>query len=160
MPLIAIFAICALKRRKFTDGDNRKCGQGGIFPKNMTKLAVAKPLKMIRVFAQPINDLRIGVFYDDGGEKFGGDIVYVYNFAHSTKAGICSCIFARFVFAGFAGIFAKDYINDNFADRSFAAPTLTSMTTTIPVMTITNIIGNFITLTNSMTAAGLTLIRQ
>ena len=32
---------------------------------------------------QPINDLRIGVFYDDGGEEFGGDIAYIYNF------GIC-----------------------------------------------------------------------
>ena len=31
---------------------------------------------------QPISDLRIGVFYDDGGEKFGGDIVYVYNFGN------------------------------------------------------------------------------
>ena len=30
---------------------------------------------------QPINNLRIGAFYDDGGEKFGGDIVYVYNIA-------------------------------------------------------------------------------
>ena len=34
---------------------------------------------------QPINDLRIGVFYDDGGEKFGGDIVYVYNFGIPQK---------------------------------------------------------------------------
>ena len=34
---------------------------------------------------QPINDLRIGVFYDDGGEKFGGDIVYVYNFGNRQK---------------------------------------------------------------------------
>ena len=31
---------------------------------------------------QPINDLRIGVFYDDGGEKFGGDIAYTYNFGN------------------------------------------------------------------------------
>ena len=34
---------------------------------------------------QPINDLRIGVFYDDGGEEFGGDIVYVYNFGIPQK---------------------------------------------------------------------------
>ena len=34
---------------------------------------------------QPISDLRIGVFYDDGGEKFGGDIVYVYNFGIPQK---------------------------------------------------------------------------
>ena len=31
---------------------------------------------------QPINDLRIGVFYDDGGEEFGGDIAYTYNFGN------------------------------------------------------------------------------
>ena len=34
---------------------------------------------------QPISDLRIGVFYDDGGEEFGGDIVYVYNFGIPQK---------------------------------------------------------------------------
>ena len=34
---------------------------------------------------QPINDLRIGVFYDDDGEKFGGDIAYVYNIAAPEK---------------------------------------------------------------------------
>ena len=34
---------------------------------------------------QPINDLRIGVFYDDGEQKFGGDIVYVYNFGIPQK---------------------------------------------------------------------------
>ena len=28
---------------------------------------------------QPISDLRIGIFYDDGGEEFGGNIAYVYN---------------------------------------------------------------------------------
>ena len=28
---------------------------------------------------QPIANLRIGAFYDDGGEKFGGDVAYVYN---------------------------------------------------------------------------------
>ena len=31
---------------------------------------------------QPISNLRIGAFYDDGGEKFGGDIAYVYNFGN------------------------------------------------------------------------------
>ena len=28
---------------------------------------------------QPVSDLRIGIFYDDGGEEFGGNIAYVYN---------------------------------------------------------------------------------
>ena len=70
---------------------------------------------------QPISDLRIGVFYDDGGEKFGGDIAYTYNFGipqslavilHTLitlAAGIQSCIFARFICAGCAGIFPTDY---------------------------------------------------
>ena len=31
---------------------------------------------------QPLAGLQLGVFYDDGGEKFGGDIVYVYNFGN------------------------------------------------------------------------------
>ena len=34
---------------------------------------------------QPIANLRIGAYYDDGGEKFGGDIVYVYNIAAPQK---------------------------------------------------------------------------
>ena len=34
---------------------------------------------------QPINDLRIGVFYDDGGEEFGGNIAYTYNFGIPQK---------------------------------------------------------------------------
>ena len=37
---------------------------------------------------QPINNLRIGAFYDDGGEKFGGDIAYIYNIsADNCKSG-------------------------------------------------------------------------
>ena len=34
---------------------------------------------------QPISNLRIGAFYDDGGEKFGGDIAYVYNISPPQK---------------------------------------------------------------------------
>ena len=34
---------------------------------------------------QPLAGLQLGVFYDDGGEKFGGDIVYVYNIAAHAK---------------------------------------------------------------------------
>ena len=34
---------------------------------------------------QPIANLRIAAFYDDGGEKFGGDIAYVYNIAPPQK---------------------------------------------------------------------------
>ena len=34
---------------------------------------------------KPIDNLHIGIFYDDGGEKFGGDIVYVYNIAAPQK---------------------------------------------------------------------------
>ena len=34
---------------------------------------------------QPLAGLQLGIFYDDGGEKFGGDIVYVYNIAAPAK---------------------------------------------------------------------------
>ena len=34
---------------------------------------------------QPISNLRIGAFYDDGGEKFGGDIAYIYNISPPQK---------------------------------------------------------------------------
>ena len=34
---------------------------------------------------QPISDLRIGIFYDDGGEEFGGNIAYTYNIAAPAK---------------------------------------------------------------------------
>ena len=34
---------------------------------------------------QPIANLWIGAFYDDGGEKFGGDIAYIYNIAPPQK---------------------------------------------------------------------------
>ena len=34
---------------------------------------------------QPIANLRIGAFYDDGGEKFGGDIAYIYNISPPQK---------------------------------------------------------------------------
>ena len=34
---------------------------------------------------QPLAGLQLGIFYDDGSEKFGGDIVYVYNIAAPAK---------------------------------------------------------------------------
>ena len=34
---------------------------------------------------QPVSDLRIGIFYDDGGEEFGGNIAYTYNIAAPAK---------------------------------------------------------------------------
>ena len=34
---------------------------------------------------QPISDLRIGIFYDDGGEEFGGNIAYTYNITAPAK---------------------------------------------------------------------------
>ena len=106
---------------------------------------------------QPISDLRIGVFYDDGGEKFGGDIVYVYNFGIPQKRE--STEFAPDLFSPIVREYSQRIISTTTLQiEVLRTPTLTTfMTTTIPVMTITNIIGNFITLTNSMTAAGLTL---
>ena len=47
---------------------------------------------------QPLAGLQLGIFYDDGGEKFGGDIVYVYNIAapakRESKAGFAPDLFA------------------------------------------------------------------
>ena len=107
---------------------------------------------------QPINDLRIGVFYDDGGEKFGGDIVYVYNFGIPQKRE-SAVAFSPDLFSPVVREYSQRIISTTTLQiEVLRTPTLTTfITTTIPVMTITNIIGNFITLTNSMTAAGLTL---
>ena len=107
---------------------------------------------------QPINNLRIGAFYDDGGEKFGGDIAYVYNIAAPAKRE-SKVAFSPDLFSPVVREYSQRIISTTTLQiEVLRTPTLTTfMTTTIPVMTITNIIGNFITLTNSMTAAGLTL---
>ena len=105
---------------------------------------------------QPISNLRIGAFYDDGGEKFGGDIVYVYNFGIPQKR---ESKFAPDLFAPVVREYSQRIIaTTTLRIEVLRMPTLTSfITTTIPVMTITNITGDFVSLTTFMTAAGVTL---
>ena len=108
---------------------------------------------------QPINDLRIGVFYDDGGEKFGGDIVYVYNFGIPQKRE-SKVAFSPDLFSPVLREYSQRIISTTTLQiEVLRTPTLTTfITTTIPVMTTrtTAGIGNFITLINFMTMAGMT----
>ena len=63
-------------------------------------------LQMIAVFAMVWNYNRLmpcglRVFYDDGEQMFGGDIVRVDNSRlRGNNEGVQSCIFARFIVAG------------------------------------------------------------
>ena len=109
---------------------------------------------------QPISNLRIGAFYDDGGEKFGGDIAYIYNFGiRQLSQKRESTEFAPDLFSPVLREYSQRIIaTTTLQIEVLRTPTLTSfITTTIPVMTVTNIIGNFVSLTTFMTAAGLTL---
>ena len=107
---------------------------------------------------QPINDLRIGVFYDDGGEKFGGDIVYAYNFGIPQKRE-STADFSPDLFSPVVREYSQRIlITTTERIEVLRTPTLTTfMTTTIPAMTAVNIIGNFITLINSITMATSTI---
>ena len=110
---------------------------------------------------QPISDLRIGVFYDDGGEKFGGDIAYTYNFGIPQKRE-SKVAFSPDLFSPVLREYSQRIlITTTEQIEVLRTPTLTTfITTTIPVMTITNIIGNFITLTNSITMATATITTE
>ena len=97
---------------------------------------------------QPIDDLRIGVFYDDGGEEFGGDIVYVYNFGipqkRESKVAFSPDLFSPVV---------REY-----SQRIMTAqlgPQLRFITTAISVMTATIITPERV-FTTPMTMAGMT----
>ena len=99
---------------------------------------------------QPINDLRIGVFYDDGGEKFGGDIAYTYNFGipqkRESKVAFSPDLFAPVV---------REY-----SQRIMTAqlgPQLRFITMAISVMTATIITPERV-FTTPMTMAGMTTI--
>ena len=99
---------------------------------------------------QPINDLRIGVFYDDGGEKFGGDIAYTYNFGIPQKRES-------------AVAFSPDLFSPvlrEYSQRIMTAqlgPQLRFITTAIPVMTATIITPERV-FTTPITMAGMTTI--
>ena len=90
--------------------------------------------------------------------------IYVYNFGIPQKQPIndlreSAVAFSPDLFSPVVREYSQRIISTTTLQiEVLRTPTLTTfITTTIPVMTITNIIGNFITLTNSMTAAGLTL---
>ena len=86
---------------------------------------------------QPINDLRIGVFYDDGGEKFGGDIVYVYNIAAPAKRESKDA-FSPDLFAPVLREYSQRIITATTGPRIevLRTPVLTTfITTTIPAIT-------------------------
>ena len=103
---------------------------------------------------QPINDLRIGVFYDDGGEKFGGDIAYTYNFGIPQKRE-SNVKFSPDLFSPIVREYSQRIlITTTERIEVLRTPTLTTfMTTTIPAMTTRITTGNFITLINSITMA-------
>ena len=101
---------------------------------------------------QPINNLRIGVFYDDGGEKFGGDIAYTYNFGipqkRESKVAFSPDLFSPIV---------REY-----SQRIMTAqlgPQLRFITTAISVMTATIITPERV-FTTPITMAGITTTRN
>ena len=121
---------------------------------------------------QPIDDLRIGVFYDDGGEKFGGDIVYVYNFGIPQKRE-STADFSPDLFSPIVREYSQRIlITTTERIEVLRMPTLTTfMITTIPAittftantivaMTTRTTTQNFITLTNSITMATATITTE
>ena len=72
---------------------------------------------------KPIDNLHIGIFYDDGGEKFGGDIVYVYNIAapqkRESKDAFSPDLFAPIVREYSQRISDNGTANTSFADTDF-----------------------------------------
>ena len=87
---------------------------------------------------QPIANLRIGAFYDDGGEKFGGDIVYVYNIALPQKRELTG--FAPDLFSPVVREYSQRIITATTGPQIqvLRTPTLTTtMTRIFPAMTLT-----------------------
>ena len=99
---------------------------------------------------QPINDLRIGVFYDDGGEEFGGDIVYVYNFGIPQKRE-SAVAFSPDLFSPIVREYSQRIMTAQLG------PQLRFITMAISVMTATIITPERV-FTTPMTMAGMTTI--
>ena len=106
---------------------------------------------------QPIANLRIGAYYDDGGEKFGGDIVYVYNIAAPAKRE-SKVAFSPDLFSPVVREYSQRIISTTTLQiEILRTPNLTTtMTRIIPAITTMITTGNFITLTTETTMAGLT----
>ena len=107
---------------------------------------------------QPINNLRIGVFYDDGGEKFGGDIVYVYNFGIPQKRE-SKVAFSPDLFAPVVREYSQRIISTTTL-QIVEVPTLTLFTTTtIPARVQRTTLGlGFITVSMPITVATATIM--
>ena len=102
---------------------------------------------------QPINDLRIGAYYDDGGEKFGGDIAYVYNFGNRQLSQ------KRESTADFSPDLFSPIVRE-YSQRIMTAqlgPQLRIITTAMTINTGTMITPQMV-FTNTMTMAGMTTI--
>ena len=95
---------------------------------------------------QPINDLRIGVFYDDGGEKFGGDIAYTYNFGNRQSSQKRESEFAPDLFSPVVREYSQRIMTAQLG------PQLRFITMAISVMTATIITPEMIS-TDIMTMA-------
>ena len=106
---------------------------------------------------QPINNLHIGVFYDDGGEKFGGDIAYVYNIAAPAKRE-SKVAFSPDLFSPVLREYSQRIISTTTLQiEVLRTPTLTTTMTRIdPAITTRITTGNFVSLTTFMIEAGLT----
>ena len=99
---------------------------------------------------QPINDLRIGVFYDDGGEKFGGNIAYTYNFGIPQKRE-SAVAFSPDLFSPIVREYSQRIMTAQLG------PQLRFITTAISVMTATIITPERV-FTTPITMAGMTTI--
>ena len=123
---------------------------------------------------QPINDLRIGVFYDDGGEKFGGDIAYTYNFGNRqlSQKRESTADFSPDLFSPVLREYSQRIISTTTL-QVVEVPTLTLFTTTtIPARVQRTTLGlGFITvsmpitiatatITDFMTMAGMTTLME
>ena len=106
---------------------------------------------------QPISDLRIGVFYDDGGEEFGGNIVYAYNFGIPQKRE-SAVAFSPDLFAPVLREYSQRIISTTTL-QVVEVPTLTLFTTTtIPARVQRTTLGlGFITLSMPITIATATI---
>ena len=78
---------------------------------------------------QPISNLRIGAFYDDGGEKFGGDIAYIYNFGNRQLSQKRESEFAPDLFSPVLREYSQRIISTTTL-QIVEVPTLTLFTTT------------------------------
>ena len=109
---------------------------------------------------QPLADLRIGIFYDDGGEKFGGDIVYAYNFGIPQKRE-SAVAFSPDLFAPVLREYSQRIISTTTL-QVVEVPTLTLFTTTtIPARVQRTTLGlGFITVSMPITVATATITTQ